>query len=123
MSAEDPPVLTRTKTTVSTDYQFSPCYVQQLTNNFFYDYEYLGPSTSLVIAPLTERSILSLTQSLKSFHCSTLIGPAGTGKTETVRHLAKVCWLLGRLPVKGCLTFDQDSYIWPGFVWLSGLHS
>ncbi|XP_070211333.1 dynein heavy chain domain-containing protein 1-like isoform X3 [Littorina saxatilis] len=90
---EEPPPLTRTKTTISTDYQFSPCYAQQLTNTFFYDYEYLGPSPSLVVTPLTERSVLSLTQSLKSFHCSTLIGPAGTGKTETVRHLAK---MLGR---------------------------
>ncbi|KAL8594105.1 hypothetical protein ACOMHN_000817 [Nucella lapillus] len=87
---EEPPALTRTKTTVSTDYQFSPCYVQQLTNTFFYDYEYLGPFTSLVISPLTERTTLSLTQALKSFQCSTLIGPAGTGKTDTVRHLARM---------------------------------
>nr|KAG5709415.1 hypothetical protein BaRGS_029264 [Batillaria attramentaria] len=70
---QEPPHLTRTKTTVSTDYQYSPCYVQQLAGTFFYDYEYLGPSTNLVVTPLTERATLSLTQSLKTFHCSTLI--------------------------------------------------
>ncbi|XP_076466624.1 dynein heavy chain domain-containing protein 1-like isoform X2 [Babylonia areolata] len=90
---EEPAALTRTKTTVSTDYQFSPCYMQQLTNTFFYDYEYLGPFTSLVITPLMERTTLSLTQSLKNFQCCTLIGPAGTGKTDTIRHLSK---MLGR---------------------------
>lgn len=84
------PHLSRMKTTVSTDYDFSPCYVQQLTNTFFYDYEYLGPSPSLVITPLTERTTLSLTQSLRSFHCSMLIGPSGTGKTDIIKHLAKV---------------------------------
>jgi hypothetical protein len=91
--SEEPPNLTRTKTTVSTDFQFSPCYVQQLTHSFFYDYEYLGPSPSLVITPLTQRAFLSITQSLKSFHCSTLVGPAGKGKTDTVKHLAKVSLL------------------------------
>ncbi|XP_025095393.1 dynein heavy chain domain-containing protein 1-like isoform X2 [Pomacea canaliculata] len=90
---EEMPHLSRMKTTVSTDYDFSPCYVQQLTNTFFYDYEYLGPSPSLVITPLTERTTLSLTQSLRSFHCSMLIGPSGTGKTDIIKHLAK---MLGR---------------------------
>ncbi|XP_041366047.1 dynein-1-beta heavy chain, flagellar inner arm I1 complex-like isoform X2 [Gigantopelta aegis] len=91
--ADESPKLTRTRTTVSSDYQFSPCYVQQLGNSFYYDYEYLGPQSCLVITPLTERVFLSLTQAAKNFQCGTLIGPAGTGKSETVRELAK---LLGR---------------------------
>lgn len=90
VTIEEPPKLTRTLTTVSTDYQFSTCYVQQLDNVFTYDYEYLGPSDHLVITPLTERTFLSLGHSLKTFYCATLIGPNSTGKTETVRQLAKV---------------------------------
>ena len=83
--------MSRTKTSVSTDFQFGSCTITQLGNVFNYDYEYLGPDTRLVLTPLTERAFLSLTQSLKNFHCGTLVGPAGTGKSETVKDLAKVC--------------------------------
>ncbi|XP_048242736.1 dynein heavy chain domain-containing protein 1-like [Haliotis rufescens] len=93
VTAEEPPKMTRTRTTVSTDYQFSPCYIQQLGHNFYYDYEYLGPQHSLVLTPLTERAFLSLTQATKNFHCGALVGPAGSGKSETVRELAR---MLGR---------------------------
>ena len=82
--------LTRTKTSVTTDFQFSRCTIQQLSNTFHYDYEYLGPYNRLVQTPLTDRAFLSLTQALKNFHCGTLIGPPGVGKSETVKDLAKV---------------------------------
>lgn len=82
--------MARTKTSVSTDFQFSRCTIQQLGNTFKYDYEYLGPYNRLVQTPLTERAYLSLTQALKNFHCGTLIGPPGVGKSETVKDLAKV---------------------------------
>ena len=87
---EEPPRLTRTKTTVSTDYQFSACYLTQLGTSFSYDYEYNGPSFRLVLTPLTERAFLSLTQAIKNFHCGTLVGPSGVGKSETIKELAKV---------------------------------
>ncbi|XP_056008158.1 dynein heavy chain domain-containing protein 1-like [Ostrea edulis] len=87
---EEPPRLTRTKTTVSTDYQFSACYLTQLGTSFNYDYEYHGPSMRLVLTPLTERAFLSLTQAIKNFHCGTLVGPSGVGKSETVKELAKM---------------------------------
>ncbi|GFR96319.1 dynein heavy chain domain-containing protein 1-like [Elysia marginata] len=45
------------------------------------------------MTPLTERAFLALGHALKTFHCATLIGPNSTGKTETIRELAK---LLGR---------------------------
>ncbi|KAL3832089.1 hypothetical protein ACJMK2_023767 [Sinanodonta woodiana] len=81
--------LSRTKTTVTTDYQFSTCFVQQMGYTFNYDYEYLGPVSRLILTPLTQRAFLSLTQTLKNFHCGTLIGPPGTGKSETIKDLAK----------------------------------
>ncbi|XP_052095798.1 dynein heavy chain domain-containing protein 1-like isoform X11 [Mytilus californianus] len=87
---EEPPILTRTKTTVSTDYHFSLCYLQQLGNQFSYDYEYQGPIQRLVLTPLTDRAFLSLTQALKYFQCATLIGPASVGKSETVKELMKL---------------------------------
>ncbi|XP_078321880.1 dynein heavy chain domain-containing protein 1-like isoform X9 [Crassostrea virginica] len=87
---EEPPRLTRTKTTVSTDYQFSACYLTQLGTSFSYDYEYNGPSFRLVLTPLTERAFLSLTQAIKNFHCGTLVGPSGVGKSETIKELAKM---------------------------------
>ena len=91
ISIEEPPKpIIRTKTSVSNDYQFSPCSLQQLGNTFMYNYEYLGPSQRLVLTPLTHRAFLSLTQAVKNFHCGTLIGPAGTGKSETIKDLAKV---------------------------------
>ncbi|ESP00380.1 hypothetical protein LOTGIDRAFT_173233 [Lottia gigantea] len=92
-SVEEIPKLARARTTVSSDFQFSPCYIQNLGNVFLYDYEYLGPSNCLTLTPLTERAFLSLCQSLKNFQCGTLIGPAGTGKSQTIQELAK---MLGR---------------------------
>jgi len=90
VTSEEPQRLSRTKTVVSTDYQFGPCTLQHLGTTFNYDYEYLGPVDRLVLTPLTERAFLSLTQSLKYFHCGTLVGPAGTGKSATIKELAKV---------------------------------
>lgn len=75
---------------MSTDYQFSACYLTQLGTSFSYDYEYNGASCRLVLTPLTERAFLSLTQAIKNFHCGTLVGPAGVGKSETIKELAKV---------------------------------
>ncbi|CAG5130198.1 unnamed protein product, partial [Candidula unifasciata] len=91
--AQDALKLTRTQTTISTDYLFSPCYVQQLDRVFYYDYEYTGPSRHLVLTPLTERAFLSLGHAVKTFYCGSMIGPSGTGKSETIKELSR---LLGR---------------------------
>ena len=42
------------------------------------------------MTPLTDRALLSLTLAMKNFYCGTLIGPAGVGKSETVKELSKV---------------------------------
>ncbi|KOX76673.1 Cytoplasmic dynein 2 heavy chain 1 [Melipona quadrifasciata] len=68
---------------------------------FPYRFEYQGAAVGLVETSLTERCFLALTQAMKLGLGGSPTGPAGTGKTESVKALGAI---LGRL----VLVFNCD---------------
>lgn len=73
--------------------QVSVCMVDA---EFEYTWEYQGNAPKLVYTPLTDRCYLTLTQGMALGYGGNPYGPAGTGKTESVKALGQV-WRSGAL--------------------------
>ncbi|XP_041920571.1 cytoplasmic dynein 2 heavy chain 1 [Alosa sapidissima] len=80
------------------------CYIQMVDAEFHYSYEYQGNAAKLVHTPLTDKCYLTLTQAMKMGLGGNPYGPAGTGKTESVK-------ALGGLFGRQVLVFNCDEGI------------